>query len=723
MADSQSGVDASAMLGAGRRGRLIRRYFLIFVTLLGGALVLSALTEMLFRFQETRRNLELVHRQMAELAALRIRHYIEDVAQAVRLTAQPRRLNGDRLADDYGFELRELLKNVPAIRDLVAVGIDGREQLRLSRIGPSVPNLQADHRSDPYFVAARAGETYFGPIIFPPDSFEPRIVIAAPIEPFRGEVVGVLSAEVNVRYVWDVVQAIHVGESGYAYVVSESGTLVAHPDMLLVLQRKDLSGQPQIAALRQPGGKAGTGIYKNLNNQPVLVSSAPIPSVGWTVLVERPLMEAYGPLLASLARTGGILLIVCILAIGAALFLGRRVVKPIEILRQGAARLEAGDLDARLELKTGDEFEELANDFNRMAGRLQSAHAELERKVVERTEALAQSLDEVRALDDMIRAVSASLDLQQVLQTIVVHATELSRSDGGLIYEFDDAAKVFRFRAGHLIQPEFTAQLSQHPPTLRNSIVGRAASTGAPTQIVDVQADTAYELKEQILAAGYRSLLAIPTRQGDRLIGGIVLARRTPGAFPDRAVDQLRSFANGSTIAIEHARLFLEIAQKNAALQQASHHKSAFLANMSHELRTPMNAILGFTDLLLDGIYGDLGEQVRKPVEQIHLNGQHLLRLISDVLDLSKIEAGKIDLTLGDYSAEEVIDAVMTTARPLAEGKNLSLNVSVGDKIGPCYGDGRRMVQVLLNLVGNAVKFTNRGEVEVKVAAANGQVH
>src|SRR5262249_29583649 len=164
-------------------------------------------------------------------------------------------------------------------------------------------------------VAARAGRTYFGPVIFPPDSFEPRIIIAVPIEPFRGEVIGVLAAEVNVRYVWDVVQDIKVGETGYAYIVSDTGTLVAHPDLHLVLQRKDRSDLPQVAALRTGDGAAGTDVYRNLNGQRVLTAHVPIAEVGWTVLVERPLTEAYAPLLVSMERTGGILLVVCMMAV------------------------------------------------------------------------------------------------------------------------------------------------------------------------------------------------------------------------------------------------------------------------------------------------------------------------------------------------------------------------------------------------------------------------
>src|SRR5262249_30422158 len=300
----------------------------------------------------------------------------------------------------------------------------------------------------------------------------------------------------------------------------------------------------------------GTDVYRNLNGQRVLTAHVPIAEVGWTVLVERPLTEAYAPLLVSMERTGGILLVVCMMAVGAAVLLGRRGVRPIEVLRQGAARLEAGDLDARLDLKTGDEFEELADDFNRMASRLQNGYAGLEQMVEDRTPALKRSLEEVQGLGDTIRAVSASLDLEKVLQTIVVHATELSRSDGGVIYEFDAVTQMFAFRAGHLFRPEFIALLKQAPPSFRASIFGRAAIAGKPEQIPDVALDASYAFKDLILAEGYRSLLAIPTMMGGRLTGGIVVARRAAGGFTDREIDLLRAFANGSTIAIENARLF-----------------------------------------------------------------------------------------------------------------------------------------------------------------------
>ncbi|HEX3504227.1 MAG TPA: cache domain-containing protein [Xanthobacteraceae bacterium] len=707
-----------------RRGGIVRRYFLIFAALIGGSLAAGLFVELAFRFQEARLTLQSEHQRMAELAALRIENYVEDIAQTLRIAAPPRGLKDGRLSEDYLFNLRTLIRNTPAIRDAFVIGLDGHEQFRESRIAASVPNTAADHSADPFFVAARDGETYYGPVKFPNDSLEPRIRIAVPIEPFAGDVAGVLAADVNVRYIWDVVQDIHVGKSGYAYVVSNDGILIAHPDLHLVLQHKDLSDLPQITQLRDPdSGESGTGEYPGLSGARALVAYQRIPSLGWTVLVERPLMEAYGPALLSLGRIGGIFLALCVLAFAAAVRLRRRVVKPIEALRQGAVRLESGDLDARLSLKTGDEFEDLAEDFNRMAARLQEAHAGLEHKVAERTQALEQSLGEVKALSDTMQTVSASLDLQKVLQTIVVHATELSKSDGGVIYEFDEDAQVFRFRAGHLLRPEFVTELVAAPPTLLDSIIGRAAVLNEPQNIPDGAEPTAPHSNTPVLAEGYRSMLAVPMTRGGRVLGGIVLGRKVAGGYSDEEIDLLRTFANGCTIAIEHARLFYEVGRKNTALQLASQHKSQFLANMSHELRTPMNAILGFTDLMLDGIYGDLNPRLRKPIDQLQVNGQHLLRLINDVLDLSKIEAGRLELSLAEYNVDEIVEALQAAAYPLAQAKGLAFGVSSESRIGNCYGDSKRMFQVLLNITGNAIKFTRYGGVNIRVARENGDVH
>ena len=210
---------------------------------------------------------------------------------------------------------------------------------------------------------------------------------------------------------------------------------------------------------------------------------------------------------------------------------------------------------------------------------------------------------------------------------------------------------------------------------------------------------------------GYRALLAVPLINEDELVGGLVVMRKHAGTYPERAVNLLHTFAAQSILAIRNARLFEEIEEKGRQLAQADKHKSEFLANMSHELRTPLNAILGYTELILDEIYGEVPEKIEEVLKRLEKNGRHLLSLINDVLDLSKIEAGRFNMTLGEYSLIEMIQKFYASLDSLAAEKNLSMKMNLPEKLPIGRGDDQRLTQVLLNLVGNAIKFTDQGEI------------
>ena len=228
-------------------------------------------------------------------------------------------------------------------------------------------------------------------------------------------------------------------------------------------------------------------------------------------------------------------------------------------------------------------------------------------------------------------------------------------------------------------------------------------------------------MRDASLAAGFHSALIVPLVGAERTLGAIVLMRREAGEFPPETVRLLQTLASQSVLAIQNARLFREIADKSEQLALASQHKSQFLANMSHELRTPLNAILGYAELLVDGIYGVLPEKAQGVLERVQNNGQHLLALINDVLDLAKIEAGQLTLTIEDYALPEVVRSVVTATEPLATAKGLKFTTDVQDNMPMAHGDARRVSQVLLNLVGNAIKFTDQGEVGITASLANGQ--
>ena len=217
----------------------------------------------------------------------------------------------------------------------------------------------------------------------------------------------------------------------------------------------------------------------------------------------------------------------------------------------------------------------------------------------------------------------------------------------------------------------------------------------------------------------FRALLAVPLLRKDRHIGGLVVRRKEAGEFTDSVVNLLQTFAAQSVIAIHNARLFHEIEDKGREIEIANKHKSEFLANMSHELRTPLNAILGYTELIIDNIYGDVPEKIREVLERVEKNGRHLLNLINDVLDLSKIEAGRLTLSLNEYSMQDIIQTVLTSVEALAADKNLDLNVKIRGALNTGQGDEQRIAQVILNLLGNAIKFTEHGKVEVEASISN----
>ena len=338
----------------------------------------------------------------------------------------------------------------------------------------------------------------------------------------------------------------------------------------------------------------------------------------------------------------------------------------------------------------------------------------------QRTDELWRSVGELKALGEVSQAVNSTLDLETVLATIVTKAVQLSGTDAGAIYVFDERQREFYLRSTYGMNQELIAALRQGSVGLDDPNLALAMARGEPIQVADLQDDAQSPLNEIILRAGFRARLVAPLIHGGEVVGMLVVRRRTPGAFAANTVDLMRTFAAQSVLAIQNARLFHEIEDKSHQIEAASKHKSQFLANMSHELRTPLNAILGYTELILDSIYGEAPEKMRSVLERVQANGRHLLGLINDVLDLSKIEAGQLTLSLSEYSIAELVQNVYVAVEPLASQKNLTLTTDVPKGLPIGYGDERRLAQVLLNLVGNAIKFTETGEVAITASQTNG---
>ena len=520
--------------------RLLRRTFVLAFVLISGGLITSGGLELFFRYRDSVDDIAILQREMAQGAAFKIRQFVRDIEKTMRASTQTPQNITEGLGEAFRFQLIKMMKVSPAISTSVAIDRSGREILKASRVEMVNLDELADRSADPAFLEASQGRSYYGPVYFVRNS-EPYMKIAVPIEWFAGDIEGVLVSDVNLKYIWEVISEIRVGETGYAYVVSNDGDLIAHPDISRVLQRQNVAslGQVKDALAGAPGP---FDPQPNLDGEQVFPAYASIPDLDWAVLVERPTREAYAPLLASAMRSILLLLAGLAMAALASILIGRRVVHPLGVLRSGAARIGAGELEHRIDIRTGDELEWLADEFNHMAGQLQAGRDGLEEKVRERTQEL-------------------------------------------------------------------------------------------------------------------------------------------------------------------------EIASK---------HKSQFLANMSHELRTPLNAILGYTELIQDAIYGEVPQKVGEILGRVQVSGQHLLGLINDILDLSKIEAGQLQLSLSAYSMKDVVQNVFVSIEALAAEKRLQLQVDIPSDLPPGNGDVQRITQVLLNLAGNAIKFSDKGQVAIGVVAENG---
>ena len=540
-----------------RRG-LFRKYAVIIVGLVGGVLVAAGATQIYFSYQENKATLVRLQREKAETAATRIEEFLHRIVTEIAWTAHSAYLPEGAAEPQRRLDFLWLLRQVPSITEASHLDASGRETLRVSRLARNVVGSGADHSQDPPFLAAQAGATYFGPVYFRRDS-EPYMTIALPL---KGPDPGVAVAEVNLKLFWGVISQIQVGPAGYAYVVDAGGILIAHPDIGLVLQKSALGALPQVraalAAAPRPsnGGASDAEIGVDVGGHKVLTAHAAITPVGWYVFVEQPVREAFSPLYAAVLRTGVLLLVGLALATAASLLLARRMVRPIQALQQGAARIGAGSLDERITLGTGDELQALAEQFNQTAGQLQESYAGLERKVRERTTDLTEAL---RALQE-----------------------------------------------------------------------------------------------------------------------------------------------------------------KTQQLEIASRHKSIFLANMSHEFRTPMHAIIGCSEILLDPSLPVTEPERQQFLRDILANGRHLLDLINEVLDLTRMEAGRMDLRIEPTGVRDVLDAVHAAMRPLAAKKHIQLDVECADAIPLIPMDTVRVRQALVNLVGNALKFTPEGgRVWVRAALSN----
>ena len=700
------------------RRRLFTKYVGLFVAVVSVALLSNGIFDVFFYYQEHKASLIRIQREQAQAAAAKIGQFIKEIESQLGWTTQLPWSAGS--IEQRRFDALRLLRQVPAITELAQLDAGGKERLRVSRLAMDVVSSGTDFSNDPKFTEAVARKVYYGPVYFRRES-EPYMTLA--IAGTRRDA-GVSVAEVNLKLIWDVVSQIKVGEHGHAYVVDAQGRLIAHPDISLVLRNTDMSRLAQVRAARSGAGDSPPETVQeadNIEGRKVLTAYAPVVPLGWLVFVELPADEAYAPLYAALQRLALVLLAALGFAVLAGMFLAGRMVGPIQALRAGAARIGKGDLSQQIAIKTGDELEALANQFNDMAGRLQESYAGLEQKVELRTHEvqtrsreLAQSVQELRALGEVTQAVTSTLDLETVLSTIVAKAVQLSGTEAGSIYVSDPTTHEFHQRATQGMSEELIAELNRQGVGLGEKTIADAAAQRTPVQVANLKEMPPSPLMNILLRAGYRALLVVPLLGPEGIIGVLVVRRKEPGEFPKHVIDVLQTFAAQSVLAIQNANLFAEVEEKSRQHEKASQHKSQFLSNMSHELRTPLNAIIGLTEMMYTNPARFGTEKATEPLRRVNRAGNHLLGLINQVLDLSKIEAGKLELSPESVNLASLIDEVIGTARQLAEQNKNRLVVESQENLGSLTVDPMRLRQILLNLLSNACKFTKQGEVMLR---------
>ncbi|HEX2227552.1 MAG TPA: ATP-binding protein [Candidatus Binatia bacterium] len=714
------------------QGRLLRQYFFVSVLLLGGGLITSGLIEVYFRYREAREQIAVIQGEIASSAAQRIAQFILTIEEQMKAATVSSIVARKGIAPEYQFELAKLLSIAPAITEVTAIDAAAHPQAYLSRFRVSPSTNLTNFSNVASFNHARQGVTYFGNVKFLHDA-EPSITIAVPIEQFPGKIIGVLEAQVDLRQIWEVVRELKFGDAGYSYIVTRGGELIAHSDLGQVFGRLRLGFLPQVRAAFQPNPvapKPRTETGSDLYGKEVLSSFVFLPSLEWAVFVEQPLSDAYQTLYDSILRTSVLLLIGLGVALLAAVYVARRVVRPLGILRAGVERIGKGDLEHHLDIKTGDEIEILADEFNKMVGQIKSSYQSLEDKVHQRTKELA-------ALFDVTATCTQSLDINQVLQRVAEKITEIFELDGTRIFLLDRSGREMRVRA---IAGYNREGFVQDVFGKGEGIVGMATENGEPIIFEDVQNDPRYSEMTRSGASkrvGLRFFAAFPIKSKGSPVGAIACNAGKPRKLSAEEIRLINSMAEQIGPAIENLDLFEDLTEKttelelinrelsrrtqelarfneeiniaNERLKELDRLKSGFVSNVSHELKTPLTVIGSLADNMLDGITGPLNEKQTRYMSGIKDSADRLARLIHDVLDLSVIEAGKVDLKVKSFGLPALVHEVIETMRPVAEEKNITIEAPPIDGNRVAWADRDKITQVLTNLIDNALKFTPRG--------------
>lgn len=733
---AEGGV-VSGEVGRGIRTRLFTKYVALFVAVVAVALLANGLFEVFFYYREHKASLIRVQHEQAEAAAAKISQFVKEIESQLGWTTQLPWSAGS--IEPRRFDALRLLRQVPAITELAQVDSTGRERLRVSRLAMDAIDSGIDLSDDPKFTQAVAHKVFYGPVYFRRDS-EPYMTLA---QAGARKDAGVSIAEVNLKLIWDVVSQIKVGEHGHAYVVGPEGRLIAHPDISLVLRNTDLSGLAQVRAALAGGGVMPDALQEatNIQGQKVLTASAPIAPLGWTMFVELPVEEAYAALYASLERLAIVLLAASIFAVLAGIFLARRMVGPIQALRSGAERIGGGDFSQRISIKTGDELEGLAHQFNHMGARLQESYADLESKVEVRTAELRESLEQQTATSEVLQVISSSPgELTPVFHKLLENATRVCGASFGIMNLWDGES--FTIAADYNVPPAFASSrrdvaIRPHPESALAAVV----RTNQVVHVHDVQNTSAYiaggpSIRGISDVAGARTIVVVPMLRESELIGTIAVYRKEVRPFTDKQISVVENFTKQAVIAIENARLLNELRKRTMELSQSLDELRAaqdrliqteklaslgqLTAGIAHEIKNPLNFVNNFssisTELIdelnevlqtasLDGKTKDevdeLTGMLRGNLEKVVQHGKRADSIVRNMLLHSREGSGEHRPAEINAIVEESLNLAYHGARAERPSFNVTLERDLDPTAGMADVYPQEITRVFLNLISN----------------------
>lgn len=537
------------------RGGLFAKYVFALVGLVVFVLAVNGAIEIWIGYSGTKTSLTDAMAEKAEATAKRIDQSMAELERQISWVTRASATSLEQRRADYS----QLLNQVPAVNQLSFISGQGREQLRLSRLTVNYGS-NVDFSRDARFTETLARGTSFSPAYFRDQ--HPYVSIALSHSGYNA---GVTVAEIDLRFLSDYLSDAQVGRSAFAYVVDPRGQVLASstkgPDI-----GREVANLPQVAAVLAHGGTpvaSGT----DTAGHAVLTTESTVPKFGWFVFFEQPTSQALAPIRDQLVRISLLLALGLLVATLAGVVLARRMLIPITALSSGAQRLGDGEFDHRIDVRTHDELEALATQFNRMAGQLQNTYADLEAKVEERTRDLAQSINELKVLEEVGRAVSSSLDLNAVLPTVAARALEITHADAVLIYGYDAGRRTFDLTESIGIDK---AAAGEHLAIAEDgNVLGDAAARGEPIAIPDVEAIAENPLRDITIAAGYHSVLVVPLVDQKGVLGSLVVLRKSAGEFSQNLIGLMKTFAHQSVLAMRNARLFTEVNQTSRELAAA----------------------------------------------------------------------------------------------------------------------------------------------------------